>query len=80
VAFAVQGHKYLAAIESLELFEKCPQAIGEKIIIELVPKFASSENAKNFVEKCGDQIRSLGFDLKVRRARRFRIEWPNGLN
>lgn len=58
-------NKYLAAIESGEFYEKVPMSIGKNIVIELIPKYPLSKNAKNLVDKFKALIRSFGFDLRV---------------
>ncbi|HLH49018.1 MAG TPA: DUF6572 domain-containing protein [Roseiarcus sp.] len=59
-------NKYLGAIESGELYEKLPKAVGKRLVIDLAPKYPLSKNAQNFVEKCQAIIRSFGFELRVR--------------
>jgi len=58
-------NKYLAAIESGELYEKVPEAIGKDVVIELIPKYPLSENAEYLVARFQGLIRSYGFDFRV---------------
>lgn len=59
-------NKYLAAIGSGELFEKCPDAIGRHIVIYVSAKYPLSEKACDFVEKCKATIRNFGFELRIK--------------
>jgi hypothetical protein len=45
-------NKYLGAIESGELYQKCPKAVGKQIIIDLAPKYPLSKKAEDLVRKC----------------------------
>jgi hypothetical protein len=61
-------NKYLAALESGELYEKVPKATGKHIVIVLAAKYALSKNAQYFVDRVQSLVRSYGFD--------FRVEYP----
>ena len=61
-------NKYLGAIESGELYKRCPQTAGKRLVIDLAPKYSLSENAQTFVEKCQAIIKSFGLELRVRQS------------
>lgn len=54
---------YLAFIESGELQAKVPDAAGRAIIINVVGKFALSEQASRFFQMAQSQVEEAGFKL-----------------
>lgn len=58
-------NKYLGFIESGEIYERWPAAIGKDIVIELTPKWALSDNAQYLVTRFQALVRSYGLDLRV---------------
>jgi hypothetical protein len=57
-------NRYLDAIESGELYQQRPGAIGKHIVIEIAAKYPLSKNARIFVEKCQVLMISLGLELR----------------
>jgi hypothetical protein len=54
---------YFSFIESGEIYEKLPKAIGRKIVIEVMGKFPLSEGARKFYRFAGKVIEDAGFSL-----------------
>jgi len=55
---------YLRFVESGEVFEKIPEAVGKKIVINLVGKFPMSVEGKKLFQLAGSAIRHAGLDLQ----------------
>jgi hypothetical protein len=58
-------NKYLGAVESGEIYQQCPQAIGNKIVIFIAAKHPLTKNARSFIEKCRETISGFGLELRV---------------
>jgi len=59
---------YLYCIESGQLYAQLPKADGRKIVIQVVGKFALSEEASKFYRLAGKAIEDLGFSLRFRHS------------
>lgn len=57
-------NSYLAFIESGELQERYPKAVGRKATIRIHGKFPLDQQAKQFVDMATPVIREAGFDLQ----------------
>jgi hypothetical protein len=57
-------NSYLAFIESGEIYQKIPQAVGRSIVIQVVGKYPLSEEANKFYRLAGGVIEDAGFSLR----------------
>jgi len=57
---------YLRFIESGEIYEKHPNAVGHPIVIDVVLKYAVPASAKWFLDKASATIRAAGFRFNIR--------------
>ncbi len=57
-------NKYLAAMESGEIFEKYPEMKGRKLVINIVGKYPLSGKATFFFEKAKGFVEAAGFELR----------------
>jgi len=55
---------YMAFIENGELVDKYPDALGRKVVIEIISKYKLSEQAQEFFDQAVSMVRGAGFDLK----------------
>ena len=55
---------YLEFIESGQLYVKIPEAVGRKIVIQVVGKFPLSEEARKFYRLAGGAIEKYGYSLR----------------
>ena len=54
-------NRYLAFIEGGELLEKYPAAVGRKVRIEVVCKYAPSPDGKRFLDRARATMEGAGF-------------------
>src|SRR2546421_632934 len=59
-------NSYLAFVESGELLEKYPQATGRPVRIDVVCKYAPSEDAKQFFDRARQLIEQAGWSFSWR--------------
>lgn len=59
-------NSYLQFIESEQIFQDYPNAIGKKIIIETVMKFKPTEEAIHYLKQAKEIIVDAGFDFSWR--------------
>jgi len=59
-------NKYLAFIESGEIYEQYPRALNRSIVIEIVAKYNPSKDGEKFVEMVKDRLTSAGYNLYFR--------------
>lgn len=57
-------NKYLAFVESGEIFERYPSAKGKCVVFSVVFKFKPDINGRRFLKHAQKVIESAGFDLK----------------
>ena len=55
---------YLEFIESGQIYAKIPQAVGRKIVIQVMGKYPLSEEAGKFYRLAGKAIESYGYSLR----------------
>jgi hypothetical protein len=55
---------YLEFIESGQIYAKVPQAVGRKIVIQVMGKFPLSEEASRFYRLAGKAIEEYGHSLR----------------
>ena len=53
-------NSYLGFMESGEIYEAYPEAIGKKLVIRVVAKYEMSEDGKTFFEKLKDAVEKAG--------------------
>jgi hypothetical protein len=58
-------NRYFAFIESGELYEKFPQAVGLEIVIKVVLKYAVPETARWFFDRLATVIEEAGWGFEV---------------
>ena len=63
---------YLGILESGELYEKFPETLNYKIIIEVDGLYPLSKDALEFYEKAKSAIKGFGFELTFRLSRNAR--------
>jgi hypothetical protein len=56
----------LEFIESGLIYAKFPQAVGRKIVIQVMGKFPLSEEAKKFYRLAGKAVEDYGYTLRFR--------------
>ncbi len=56
-------NKYLSFIESGEVYESYPKAIGKSLKIELVCMHEPNSDSVSFLLQCGEVIKQAGFDF-----------------
>lgn len=59
---------YLAFIESGEILEAYPNAVGREVVIELVINHSLSSSGVDFFSHARDVIQNAGFDLRLKRG------------
>jgi len=60
-------NSYLRFIESGEITEAFPQAVGKKVEIEIVGKYELVAAGEDFLVEAGQIVRRAGFSLRFRR-------------
>jgi hypothetical protein len=56
-------NKYLAFVESGEILERYPRAIGRPVVFKVALKFPPDEGGTEFLSGARETIRAAGFDL-----------------
>lgn len=59
-------NSYLAFVESGEVFESYPNAVGKLIKFDVVCRFQPDEEAIRFFALCGAAVKNAGFDFGYR--------------
>jgi hypothetical protein len=57
---------YLRFLESGEVWQKCPSAIGRRVVIDVVLKYPAPLHADWFFDKAKRAIEAAGFGLRTR--------------
>jgi len=57
---------YLSFIESGEIYQKWPDAVGHPILIDVVMKYPAPGGAAGFLEKVSAAIQAAGFKFNIR--------------
>lgn len=57
---------YLAFVESGEIFETYPAAVGKSVKFDVVCKFPPDDKALQFFALCSEVVRSAGFEFGYR--------------
>jgi hypothetical protein len=55
---------YLAFLESGEVFESYPEAIGRRVTLRVVFKFAPDKSGSQFLARASEVIETAGFNLR----------------
>ena len=59
-------NSYLSFIESNEIYDAYPKAMGKNIIIEVQGKYPLNKEAEKFYGQAREVIRGAGFDLRFK--------------
>ena len=57
-------NSYLSFIESGEIYDVYPKALGKSIVIEVIGKYPLNEEAEEFYEYAKKIIKEAGFELR----------------
>ncbi len=68
-------NSYLGFMESGEIYEAYPEAIGKKLVIRVVAKYEMSEDGKTFFEKLKDAVEKSRTSHRVQTSTHVEIVW-----